>query len=460
VVDFNDTIVALATPPGRSGIGVIRISGPSSLRALQRLVDCDDFEPPPNVLTLRNIIDPATAATLDQALVCYFRSPHSFTGEDVVELQCHGSPVLLRAIVDAALALGLRMAAPGEFSLRAVANGRMKLNEAEAIRDLINAQTDAAVRQATQQMKGAVSHALQPLKDQLLRIVVRLESSLEFVEDDLPQPEQQQLIEDVRRVRTTFAELASTFARGRLLRDGLRVTLIGRPNAGKSSLFNSLLGRGRAIVHEVAGTTRDAITESLGVNGIPILITDTAGLRVSADQVEAIGVDRTRREAADSDLLIIVVDGSQPLSPEDQNALIEAADHRHVIALNKSDLETFSETRVQDESDSALRASSIVPVSAKTGAGLASLRSAMLQPFANGSANGEGLMITNARHHDLLLRAIDAIAVSETLLQQHASEELTLVGLHDALRYLGQISGETTSDQILGEIFSTFCIGK
>ena len=460
MADFNDTIVALATPPGRSGIGVIRMSGPSSLRALQRLVDGDDFEPRPNFLTLRNVTDPATGDTLDQAFVCYFKSPHSFTGEDVVELQCHGSPVLLRAIIDVALALGLRMAAPGEFSLRAVANGRMKLSEAEAIRDLINAQTDAAVRQATQQMKGAISHALEPLKDDLLRIIVRLESSLEFVEDDLPQIEQQQLIDHVRRLRTTFAEMASTFERGRLLRDGLRVTLVGRPNAGKSSLFNRLLGHNRAIVHDVAGTTRDAITESLGLDGIPILITDTAGLRVSADQVEAIGVDRTRREAADSDLLIIVVDGSEPLSDEDQNALAEAANHRHVIALNKSDLDSFSATRVHDESTSSSNASSIVPVSAKTGAGLDSLRDALLQPFANGNANSEGLMITNSRHHDLLLRAIESITVSETLLQQHASEELTLVGLHDALRYLGQLSGETTSDQILGEIFSTFCIGK
>ena len=222
MVDFNDTIVALATPPGRSGIGIIRLSGPASLRALQRLIGCDDFLPPTNLLSLRSLIDPATGVTLDQALVCYFKSPHSFTGEDVVELHCHGSPVLLRAIIDAALALGARMATAGEFSLRAVANGRMKLNEAEAVRDLINAQTDAAVRQATRQMKGAISHALQPLKDALVRIIVRLESSLEFVEDDLPQVEQEQLLDDVRGVRKTFEQMASTFQRGRLLRDGLR----------------------------------------------------------------------------------------------------------------------------------------------------------------------------------------------------------------------------------------------
>jgi tRNA modification GTPase len=460
VVDFNDTIVALATPPGRSGIGVIRMSGAASLRALQRLVGCDDFEPQPNVLVLRNLIDPSTNATLDQAFVCYFKAPHSFTGEDVVELQCHGSPVLLRAIIDATLALGARTAAAGEFSLRAVANGRMKLSEAEAIRDLIEAQTDAAVLQATRQMNGAISHALQPLKEELLRIIVRLESSLEFVEDDLPQVEQQQLLDDVRRIHAQFVAMAATFQRGRLLRDGLRVTLVGRPNAGKSSLFNMLLGRSRAIVHEVAGTTRDAITESLGIDGVPILITDTAGLRVSADPVEAIGVDRTRREAADSDLVVVVIDGSQSLADEDRNALVEAAQHSHVVALNKSDLNTFSATRVRDEVADAVAASTIISVSAKTGAGLESLRSALLQPFSNGAAKSDGLMITNARHHDLLLRAIDAIASSQTLLQQNASEELTLVGLHDALRYLGQISGETTSEQLLGEIFSTFCIGK
>ena len=460
MVDYNETIVALATPPGRSGIGVIRLSGPASLHALQRLVGSDEFAPSPNLLTLRNLVDPATGTTLDQAFVCYFKAPHSFTGEDVVELQCHGSPVLLRTIIDVILALGARMATPGEFSLRAVANGRLKLSEAEAIRDLIDAQTDAAARQATRQMNGAISHALQPLKEDLLSVIVRLESSLEFVEDDLPQVEQQQLLDHVGRIRARFEEMAATFQRGRLLRDGLRVTLVGRPNAGKSSLFNMLLGQGRAIVHEVAGTTRDAITESLGIDGVPLLITDTAGLRVSADPVEAIGVDRTRREAADSDLVVVVIDGSQPLSDEDRKALDEAALHSHVVALNKSDLATFSEARLHDEANAAVARSAIVSVSAKTGAGLESLRKALLQPFSNGAVNGEGLMITNARHHDLLLRAIDAIASSETLLQQNASEELTLVGLHDALRYLGQISGETTSEQLLGEIFSTFCIGK
>jgi len=454
VLELNDTIVALATPPGRGGIGVIRLSGPGSLHILQELINDHDFHPEPNVLTLRSLIDPATNETLDRALVCYFKAPHSFTGEDVVELHCHGSPILLRTIIDVTLTLNARMATPGEFSLRAVANGRMKLSEAEAIRDLVDSQTDAAARQATRQMSGEISHALQPLEDELLKIIVRLESSLEFVEDDLPLIEQDQLVASLRSLRSACERMAGTFSRGRLLRDGIRVTLIGRPNVGKSSLFNSLVGHGRAIVTEIPGTTRDAITESIGLDGVPLIVTDTAGLRVSTDQIEAIGVDRTRREAADSDLLIVVIDGSESLTQEDRQVLSEAANRLHIIALNKSDLGDFSATRITDGS------SSIVLVSAKTAAGLDGLRAAIIKPFTNGKANGEGLLITTARHHDLLTRAVDAIRSSEDLLLDHASEEIVLVGLLNALRYLGEITGETTSDEILGKIFSTFCIGK
>ena len=452
--ELNDTIVALATPPGRGGIGVIRLSGPGSLRILRALLADDDFNPVPKVLTLRSLIDPATNETLDRALVSFFKAPHSFTGEDVVELHCHGSPILLRTIIDATLTLDARMATPGEFSLRAVANGRMKLSEAEAIRDLVDSQTDAAVRQATRQMQGEISHALQPLQDELLKIIVRLESSLEFVEDDLPLIEQDQVIASLRELRSECDRMASTFSRGRLLRDGIRVTLIGRPNVGKSSLFNGLLGHGRAIVTDIPGTTRDSITESMGVDGVPLIVTDTAGLRVSTDQIEAIGVDRTRREAADSDLLIVVIDGSESLTEEDHQVLSEAVNRRYIIALNKSDLAGFSDTRITDD------LSSIVSVSAKTAAGLDRLRAAILEPFTNGNANGEGLLITNARHHDLLTRTIDAIRSSENLLLDRASEEIILVGLLNALRYLGEITGETTSDEILGKIFSTFCIGK
>ncbi len=459
MVFHTDTIVALSTPPGRSGIGVVRISGPDSLNILRTLSASDSFNPQPNLLTLRTLIEPATGATLDQALVCFFKAPHSFTGEDLVELHCHGSPVLLRGVIDVALTVGARLAEPGEFSLRAVSNGRLKLTEAEAIRDLIDAQTDAALRQATRQLKGEISNTLQPAKDELLKVIVRLESSLEFVEDDLPSVETQEICEELERTRSALAKLAGTFRQGRLLRDGLKVALIGRPNVGKSSLFNSLVGHSRAIVTEIPGTTRDTITEAIGLDGVPIVLIDTAGVRASVDEIESIGVERTRRAAADADLLIVVIDGAEPLSQEDHNVLSEVANAKHIVAFNKSDLPTFSVGHFSDRhvnGDSSV----LIPVSAKTEAGLESLRTAILEPFANGSTEADSLLITNARHHDLLARAVEALHSSEGLLGQNVSEELVLVGLHNALRYLDEITGETTTEEILGQIFSTFCIGK
>jgi len=416
--------------------------------------------PEPNYMTLRAIIDPLNGETLDQALVCFFKAPHSFTGEDVVEFHCHGSPVLLRRILDTILRLHVRLASPGEFSLRAVMNGRMQLTQAEAIRDLIDAQTDAAAQQATRQLGGEISYRLQPAKDQLLQIIVRLESSLEFVEDDLPQVEQREIETALATLRLDLDNLADTFVRGRLLHEGLKVALVGRPNAGKSSLFNRLLGHERAIVTEVPGTTRDTVSESIGWDGIPITLIDTAGMRATIDQVETLGVERTRRAAADADLIVIVVDGSQPLSEEDQVVLDEVASKRHVVAVNKSDLPNFSSDQVEEELRGGERQASAVAVSALTQDGIPQLRAAMLKPFVNGNGAAEGLMITNARHHDLLLRTIDAIASAEGLIHERASEEIILVGLHNALKSLGEITGETTTEEILGQIFSTFCIGK
>jgi tRNA modification GTPase len=459
-VVHTDTVVALSTPPGRGGIGVIRISGSDSLNILRTLVAADSFDPTPNFLSLQSLVDPTSGETLDEALVCYFKAPHSFTGEDVVELHCHGSPVLLRAIIDLILTLDARLAAPGEFSLRAVTNGRINLAEAEAIRDLIDAQTDSAFRQATRQLKGEISNRLEPVEQALIKIIVRLESSLEFVEDDLPAVESNEILSSLQNVKVQLSELAGTFAAGKLLRDGIKVAFVGRPNVGKSSLFNMLLGHGRAIVTKIPGTTRDTLTESLGINGVPVLLIDTAGIRSSRDEIESMGVARARREAADADLLIVVVDGSESLREEDLLVMAEVGPARHIVALNKSDLPTFSTVSFTEEFASLPSCSALVSVSAKNEAGLESLRAAILEPFANGSVHSEGLLITNARHHDLLVRSIEAIVSAERLLEEHASEEIVLVGLHGALRYLGEITGQTTTDEILGQIFSTFCIGK
>jgi tRNA modification GTPase len=373
-----DTIVALCTPSGRSAIGVIRLSGSDSLRILRELIADPFFIPQPNLLALRNLFDPSSAQVLDRALVCFFEAPHSFTGEDIVELHCHGSPVLLQTMIDIILRLDARLADPGEFSLRAVGNGRLRLTEAEAIRDLVDAQTDAAVKQATRQLKGEISSTLQPAKEQLLEVIVRLESSIEFVEEDLPNVEHDDLTGALQTIQKELARLSETFAAGKLLRDGLKAAFIGRPNVGKSSLFNSLLGRGRAIVTEIPGTTRDTLTEPIGIHGVPVLLIDTAGIRESIDQIEVIGVERTKREAADADILIVVVDGSARLQDEDRNVLSEVEKQLHLIALNKSDLDTFSASRT--ERDIAVNANcvGVLSVSAKTEAGLETLRTAIL----------------------------------------------------------------------------------
>lgn len=454
---IKDTIVALSTPSGRSGIGVIRLSGARALEITQQLVQEKKFSLEPNRVTLKKLCDPASGEVLDHALLTYFKSPHSFTGEDVVELSCHGSPVLLRHLIDCLLSLDGRLAGPGEFTLRALANGRLNLSQAEAIRDLIDAQTRAAVRQATLQLGGELSTLLQPLKNTLLDIIVPLESSLEFVEDDLPDIAVDQIKTKLSNLIAHVEELASTFVSGRLLKDGLKVTLVGRPNVGKSSVFNSLLVSDRAIVTDIPGTTRDSLSEMLSLQGIPVLLTDTAGLRVSEDVIENLGVERTRRAIADADLIVFVIDGSQSLTPEDKQILDEVAPNPHLIALNKSDLKPFISDASGWKSD---QTTAIISISAKTGIGLDDLRAAILRPFAADDISNAGLLITDARHFDLLQRTQAALSSSIALLVERASEELVLIGLYDALRFLGEITGETTPDDVLSQIFATFCIGK
>lgn len=452
-MQIADTIAALSTPPGRSGIGVIRLSGAQSLSIARRLIQDTQFTPTPNQVVLNSLRDLDSGEVLDRALITYFKAPHSFTGEDVIELSCHGSPVLLRQILDIILSLDVRPAAPGEFTLRALSNGRLNLSQAEAIRDLINAQTNAAARQAARQMNGELSNFLQPVKEALLAIIVPLESSLEFVEDDLPQIALDQLTAKLSGLISRVEKLAATFQSGRLLRDGLKVALVGRPNVGKSSVFNSLLVSDRAIVTDVPGTTRDTLSEVFNVQGIPVLLTDTAGVRSSADQIEALGVERTRRAIADADLLVVVLDNSQPLTLEDEEVLTEVSDSLHLVAYNKSDLPP-AQRNVNVQPFNSIH------VSAKTGAGLKDLCTAIIAPFANRDSHDTGLLITDARHYDLLRRTQSSLTTASESLAARLSEELVLVGLYDALRYLGEITGETTPEDVLSQIFTTFCIGK
>ncbi len=457
----SETIVALSTPIGRSGIAVIRLSGIRALEITRELTRDRKFKPQPRFATVKEIFDIESHELLDEVVVTYFQSPNSFTGEDVVEISSHGSPVLIRQIIDLCLKLDARLAEAGEFTLRALSHGKINLTQAEAIRDLIDAQTNASARQAVRQLRGELSNSLQPLKLELLDVIVLLESSLEFVEDNLPDVETENVKEKLREIATQIEKLAATFRAGKLLREGLRVTIAGRPNVGKSSLFNALLGSERAIVTDIAGTTRDSLHERITIKNIPVSLTDTAGLHEATDVVETLGVARAKRAMADSDLVIVVLDASAEITREDEEVLRESSELETVIAINKIDLcSNGSSARDSIKNQFANSKSKVVDISAIAGTGLEDLKRAIVEPFSTDNDFTGGFLVSDARHHDLLLRAKSEIENSLESLDEKKSEEIVLIGLHNAMRLLGQITGETTTEDILTRIFATFCIGK
>lgn len=438
------TIVAPSTPIGRGAIAIVRLSGTKSLSILKKLCPEIDIVKPRRASLAQ--IYCGSSEILDEVLVTYFPQPHSVTGEDVVEISCHGSPAIVRQILDHAITLGARLAEPGEFTLRSLSNGKINLAQAEAIRDLIAAKTSAAAKQATRQAGGELSQALDVFKDELIRLIVLLESALEFVEDDLPPTKVEEIQSSLTVAGNGITQLAESFAAGRFLHDGIKVAIVGSPNVGKSSLFNRLVEQDRAIVTHIPGTTRDSLTHSIDVGGIPIQLTDTAGLRNTDDRIESLGIARTRRAIADADLVLNVVDAS--VGAESEGILNGNAPT--ILVLNKSDLPT-SQKATSTEG---------IRVSALTGEGLDTLRAAILSQLYHDGNPQEGLLITNARHHDLLRSAAIEIHSAQVLIDDGTSEELILVPLHNALRFLGQITGETTTEEILSQVFSTFCIGK
>lgn len=443
-----NTVVALSTPRGRGALAVIRLSGPQAIPIAQQMARTDSFEPRHATLTTLRAAD---EEVLDQVLVTCFPAPHSLTGEDVVEISCHGSPAIVRRIIDTTLASGAVLAGPGEFTLRALSHGKINLAQAEAIRDLIAAQTDAAVKQAARQMNGELSNALDPFKEKLIEVIVLLESALEFVEDDLPSPQLNQIEKTLEWVVAGVDRLSNSYSSGRLLQDGARVAITGRPNVGKSSLFNSLVRAERAIVTDVPGTTRDTLSESIDIGGVPVLLTDTAGLRETSDNIETLGIERTHRAMSEADLVLLVIDGSSEVGPDDRDLLERTADGRRIVVVNKCDLPSFARCIPDVQA---------INVSARTGEGLPALHDAIFSKLNSAGVENGSLLITNARHYDLLCSAKLALELARACIVDRRSEELVLAPLHNALRLLGQITGETTTEDILSEIFATFCIGK
>ena len=432
----KDTIVAIATPPGRGGIGVVRLSGPGAHAITLRLVTHNGSLRPRRA-TLTRIActtDAAAAEPIDQVVVTSFPRPHSYTGDDVVEVSAHGSPVILRAIVEAAIDRGARLAEPGEFTLRAFLNGRIDLMQAEAVADLIDAVTPLQARAAFDQLEGTLTAAIADLDAALFDLVARLEASVDFPDEGYHFVEPGALGRAIDDLAGRTAALLAGARRGQLIRDGLQIAIVGRPNVGKSSLFNALAGAARAIVTDVPGTTRDLVTEVVDLDGLRVTLVDTAGLRETSERVESEGVERARRAAAVADLVLIVVD-------EDEAELVGT---KHLVVQNKADLE---------------RPSRGVRVSAVTGAGLDDLRRAIIaaldvEPVRDRPA------LTNVRHIALVERAHVALTRAAGAARRSMPEEFVLADLQDARAALEEISGRRASEALLEHIFARFCIGK
>lgn len=450
-VSENETIVAISTPPGRGGIGIVRLSGPRSVAIAQPLLKLRG-ELEHARARFAEIIDPDAQTKLDEAVITYFAGPNSYTGEDIIEIAAHGSPIVLDLLVRQSLAAGARLARPGEFTERAFLSQRIDLTQAEAVRDLIESQTLYQARVAAQQLGGSLSRRIKPIKQSLVELIALLEAGIDFAEDDVDITPDAQIVARIDDITAPLAELACTFEQGRIVHSGLALAIVGRPNVGKSSLFNRLVERERAIVTAMPGTTRDLVTEKVAIGGIPIELMDTAGLREATDEAESIGIQKSREALADADLVLIVLDASVPVHPEEAGLIAAAAGRRALIANNKADL---ADLQLKDHGSMRM-----VQTSALTGEGIDELRSAILD-FVHGSGSGpEDSMLTNVRHHQAVESALENLGIAKKAVSRKIPHEMLLLDLYAALRELDALTGETTPDDVLNLIFSTFCIGK
>jgi tRNA modification GTPase len=478
----NDTIVAISTPPGRGGIGIVRLSGPDAQPIAEPLLQ---LKHPWAHAQARYgaIVD--DGARLDECVVTLFRAPHSYTAEDVVEIAAHGSPVVLDLLVRRALERGARLARPGEFTERAFLQGRLDLTQAEAVRDLIEAQTLYQARVAAEQLGGALSRRTQPIKEQLIALIVLLEAGIDFAEDDIDVAPDAEISARIQQIQAALDPVHASFREGRLLHSGFTLAIVGRPNAGKSSLFNRLIDRERAIVTATPGTTRDLVTERIALGGIPLELIDTAGLRETADEAESLGIERTRGAIAEADAVLVVLDASVSvaatvaesttlesprlhLSDEEAQLLADLRGRPVLVALNKIDLvppDLPSTVPLPTAWPLPLElplelTAPVIATSAVTGTGIDDLRSRILDRVRGGDRHEGGGMLTNLRHFEAITRCLASLEAAQIALSTHTPHEMLLLDLYASLRELDSLTGATTADDILNRIFSSFCIGK
>ncbi|MFY9948243.1 MAG: tRNA uridine-5-carboxymethylaminomethyl(34) synthesis GTPase MnmE [Candidatus Sulfotelmatobacter sp.] len=476
-MNVDDTIVAIATPPGRGGVGVVRLAGPRALDIAKPVLRLKHAMEPGRAVFgeliehVSDTGDPRSAGQpglstepdegaalttrIDEVVVTYFAQPHSYTTDDIVEISAHGSPVVLHHIVELCIAAGARLAEPGEFTMRAFLNGRIDLAQAEAVRDLIDSQTLYQAKVAAQQLEGALSRRLQPIKQKLVELIAVLEAGVDFAEDDVSVMQDPIILERISAVRLPLERLAASFAYGKIVHQGLTLAIVGRPNVGKSSLFNRLVERERAIVTATPGTTRDLVSETVAIGGIPVQLIDTAGIRQALDEAESIGIRKSIEALADADLVLVVFDASQTVTGEDQELWRQVQGRPAIIVGNKCDLGSSG-------SWSALVGqSATIEVSALTGQGIAELRAEILRHIGGETgAQAESGFLTNLRHLGLVQDSLISLEAAAKAVAGKIPHEMLLLDLYGALRPLDAITGATTTDDILNLIFSTFCIGK
>lgn len=465
---LHETICAIATPPGEGGVGIVRVSGEKAVDIAAGLVVLRSGVPlgsaAGHVLHHADLLDPTGShrdTPLDEALVVVMRAPRSYTGEDVVELQCHGGALILHAICDTLVRAGARLAEPGEFTKRAFLNGRLDLAQAEAVLDTIRAKTAGSLRIAQEQLRGALSREIGAIRETLIRLLAHVEAGIDFVEEDITFIRTAELAAGLTQACEAVGSLLAHGREGLILREGVTAAIIGRPNVGKSSLLNALLKTDRAIVTPIPGTTRDVLEEVLNIRGIPVRLLDTAGIRETADPVEQEGVKRSRAAQEQADLLLIVLDGSMPLTAEDRallGSVPPGMDQKRLLVVNKADLPVLIDPAALPPAGPDCAVSRI---SAKTGAGLDELRDRIRALLINPDFEArETVLVTHLRHHAALHRTLDALTTVRASVEAQAAGELIAMDLRAAIDALGEITGAVSTDDILDRIFREFCIGK
>jgi tRNA modification GTPase len=475
---MNDTVAAVSTPVGEGGIGIVRISGAESRAVLERLFRPKAREAAPDeaapvkfqnrLMRYGHIADPTSGNAIDEVLAVFMEAPRTYTGEDVAEIHCHGSAVALRRVLSLVLREGVRLAEPGEFTKRAFLNGRLDLAQAEAVIDLIQAKTDMTFDTAIRQLDGSLSHEVKKLRNGITELLVNVAVNLDYPEEDVEELTQQDITQNLSEIGDQIEKLNASAHTGRIVREGLRVVIAGKPNVGKSSLLNALLREPRAIVTEIPGTTRDLIEEDLNIRGIRIRLVDTAGIRETEDIVELLGVAGSREAVARSDLALLVLDASDILGESDIRVLRCIEDRRFIAVINKCDLPrrtNVSDVRAWIASNDAgpadERPAAVVGISAKDGRGLDALEDAIEAFVFRGKfPAGDGALVTNVRHADLLEKALAEIREGLNMSARGETADLIEPNIRRAWDLLGEITGETADADIINEVFARFCIGK